>query len=84
MNMDSYQHDAGQVDFGDGAGISVLQSTLYGLGSIWGAAYVVNHPQPPEESIMHLFVRLIPQMLFAVAAVIQAVIAYKKLQKKDK
>jgi hypothetical protein len=49
---------------------------------VWGAAYVVNHPQ--EESIMHLFVRLIPNILIGIAAVIQAVIAYRKMQQAEK
>jgi hypothetical protein len=65
-----------------GPGMSLLQSALYGVGSIWGAAYVVNHPV--EESIMHLFVRLIPQILIGIAAVIQAVIAYRKMQQAEK
>ena len=65
-----------------GPGMSLLQSALYGVGSIWGAAYVVNHPV--EESIMHLFVRLIPNILIGIAAVIQAVIAYRKMQQAEK
>ena len=67
-----------------GPGVSLLQSTLYGIGSIWGAAYVVNNPQPPEETLLHLVMRLTPQLLFAVAAVIQAVIAYRKMQQAEK
>jgi hypothetical protein len=73
-------HDATTDD--TGPGMSLLQSALYGVGSVWGAAYVVNHPQ--EESIMHLFVRLIPQILIGIAAVIQAVIAYRKMQQAEK
>jgi len=65
-----------------GPGMSLLQSALYGVGSVWGAAYVVNHPQ--EESIMHLFVRLIPNILIGIAAMIQAVIAYRKMQQAEK
>jgi hypothetical protein len=65
-----------------GPGMSLLQSALYGVGSVWGAAYVVNHPQ--EESIMHLFVRLIPNILIGIAAVIQAVIAYRKMMQAEK
>lgn len=65
-----------------GPGVSMLQSALYGVGSIWGAAYVVNHPQ--EESILHLIVRLIPQILIGIAAVIQAIIAFRKLQQAEK
>jgi uncharacterized membrane protein YuzA (DUF378 family) len=33
---------------------------------------------------MHLFVRLIPQILIGIAAVIQAVIAYRKMQQAEK
>jgi hypothetical protein len=73
-------HDATTDD--TGPGMSLLQSALYGVGSVWGAAYVVNHPQ--EESIMHMFVRLIPQILIGIAAVIQAVIAYRKMQQAEK
>jgi hypothetical protein len=73
-------HDATTDD--TGPGMSLLQSALYGVGSVWGAAYVVNHPQ--EESIMHLFVRLIPNILIGIAAVIQAVIAYRKMQQAEK
>jgi hypothetical protein len=73
-------HDATTDD--TGPGMSLLQSALYGVGSIWGAAYVVNHPV--EESIMHLLVRLIPQILIGIAAVIQAVIAYRKMQQAEK
>jgi hypothetical protein len=73
-------HDATTDD--TGPGMSLLQSALYGVGSIWGAAYAVNHPQ--EESIMHLFVRLIPNILIGIAAVIQAVIAYRKMQQAEK
>jgi hypothetical protein len=65
-----------------GPGMSLLQSALYGVGSVWGAAYVVNHPQ--EETIMHLFVRLIPNILIGIAAVIQAVIAYRKMMQAEK
>jgi hypothetical protein len=73
-------HDATTDD--TGPGMSLLQSALYGVGSVWGAAYVVNHPQ--EESIMHMFVRLIPNILIGIAAVIQAVIAYRKMQQAEK
>ena len=73
-------HDATTDD--TGPGMSLLQSALYGVGSVWGAAYVVNNPQ--EESIMHLFVRLIPNILIGIAAVIQAVIAYRKMQQAEK
>jgi hypothetical protein len=78
----SHQDDGGMMD--DGGTIpSLIAATLYGVGSLLGIANVVTHPQPNEETIMHLIVRLLPQFMFASAALLQAIaVVYSKIRKK--
>lgn len=61
---------------------SIITAMLYGVGSIWGAANVIAAQIQPEESMSHLFVRLIPQMLFGFAALLHGIVAFRNSMRK--
>lgn len=66
--------DSGDID---NSGMNLLTASLYGLGSVWSAIAVINNPEP-QETFVHLVVRLMPSLMIGAAALIQAlVVAYK-------
>jgi hypothetical protein len=75
-----HHNDGGMDDWG--AGPSIVAAGLYGVGSLLGIANVVSHPQPQEETMAHLVIRLLPQFMFAGAALVQAAVALGKSRKK--
>ena len=70
---------ADEMVFDDGGpGTSIIAAGLYGVASIWGAVNVIAAQNPMEETLSHLIVRLSPQFLVAAAALLQAVVAFRK------
>lgn len=72
------QHDTfDNAEVDAGPGMSILTAGLYGLGSLWNGIAVINNPEP-QESIVHLIIRLMPSLMIGAAALLQGYAAYRK------